>query len=84
LAHIFSPERREGRENSYPRRCNFFSAVVYFYFYAGPVPYPFLEALEAGPHTATVVAMAAGLPALHVVYVAASRVLKCRSAVSCV
>lgn len=50
------------------------------YFYSGPVPYPVIEALDDGPRAGAVVGASLGVPLLHVLYVAAARLLRCRAA----
>ena len=50
------------------------------YFFSGPVPYPVLEALDEGPRAGAVVGASLGVPLLHVLYVAAARLLRCRAA----
>ena len=50
------------------------------YFYSGPVPYPVLEALDDAPRAGAVVGASLGVPLLHVLYVAAARLLRCRAA----
>ena len=50
------------------------------YFYSGPVPYPVLAALDDGPRASAVVGASLGVPLLHVAYVAAARLLRCRAA----